>query len=410
MTFEIRPITNEEFVPFTTQLSSAFGHAPNSEITEAFRSAFEFDRSLAAFDGARIVATAGIDSFELTLPGLTRVPAAGVTAVTVAPTHRRRGILTSMMRQQLKDVRERGEPLAMLLASESIIYGRYGYGMATHQVELEAQRGYGDFGRHPEITGSVEPVDKEEASKVIPKVYDAVRRQHPGCINRSDKWWEITLKDFEPWRDGHSDRRYVVYRSGKGKLEGYVAYRMKMNWEDGGFPNGKLRVTDFLSANSEARAALWRFCLGVDLIGTVTVDNAPIDDPLRWMVADPRRLRVKSTMDFLWVRLVDIPAALSARRYSTEETLVLEVEDPFCPDNSGRYVLQGGADGATCKRARSRPDLSLQITDLGAVYLGGAAFSTLARAGRVVENRKGSLRRADLMFSSDPQPWCSTGF
>jgi predicted acetyltransferase len=139
MAFEIRPITHEEFTPFATQLEHAFGHAPNPEVIEHFRQVFEFDRSLAAFDGSRIVGTAGIDSFELTLPGLTRVPAAGVTAVTVAPTHRRRGILTSMMRQQLRDVRERGEPVAMLLASESVIYGRYGYGLATHQVELQAR-------------------------------------------------------------------------------------------------------------------------------------------------------------------------------------------------------------------------------------------------------------------------------
>jgi predicted acetyltransferase len=410
MAFEIRPITHEEFTPFATQLEHAFGHAPNPEVIEHFRQVFEFDRSLAAFDGSRIVGTAGIDSFELTLPGLTRVPAAGVTAVTVAPTHRRRGILTSMMRQQLRDVRERGEPVAMLLASESVIYGRYGYGLATHQVELQADRGYSEFGHHPKITGSVEPIDRGEAPRVLPKIYDEVRRQYPGCVDRSDKWWELTFRDIESWRDGHSDRLYVVYRSGKGKLEGYVSYRVKMNWEDGGFPNGKMRVTDFITGSSEARAALWRFCLGVDLMTSVTIDNAPVDDPLRWMMADPRRLRIKSAIDFLWIRLVDVVAALSARRYSLEGKLVLEVEDPFCPENSGRYVLEGGPGGATCKRTRTKPDLSLQITDLGAAYLGGVAFSTLAGAGRVLENGKGSLRRADLMFSSDPQPWCSTGF
>lgn len=330
--------------------------------------------------------------------------------VTVSPTHRRRGILNGMMEKMLDDVQARGESIAILYASESVIYGRYGYGLATQGVTLETPAQYNAFDRHPEITGSVDLISADDAAKVLPPIYDRVCRQRPGCISRNEGWWDITLKDVEHWRDGYSNQRYAVYTSSKGKADGYATYRIKDNWKDDLFPNSHLLVNDFITATPEARAGLWQFCLNVDLVSTVTIDRTSADDPLRWMMKDPRRLRIKTVADALWVRLVDIPKALSARRYSTQDRLVFEVEDPFRPDNSGRYALEGGPDGATCRRVRSKPDLSLEVTDLGAAYLGGTPFSPLARAERVIERTKGALRRADLMFSSDPEPWCSTGF
>lgn len=410
MSIELRPITEDEYLPFMTSLISTFGGTPKPERMEVHRPYMEFDRTVAAFDGSRIVGTSGVESFKMTLPGLTTVPAGGVTMVTVSPTNRRQGILTGMMTRMFEDIDARGESLAILYASESVIYGRYGFGLGTLGVTLETDPRYGAFDRHPEITGAVDLITAEEASKVLPPLYERVYTQRPGCISRNQGWWDIHFKDPEYWRNGYSDRRYAVYTSARGKIDGYAMYRIKDDWLDDQFPNAHLIVTDFITATPEARAGLLRFCLGVDLVTKVTIDRTSLDDPLRWMMADPRRLLIKTLSDALWVRLLDIPKALSVRRYSTEDCLVFEVDDAFRPDNSGRYALEGGPEGATCRRVRSKPDLCLQVTDLGAAYLGGTPFSPLAGAGRVRERTNGALRRADLMFSSDPQPWCSTMF
>jgi predicted acetyltransferase len=410
MSIELRAISQDEFIPFMTSLVSTFGGTPKPERLVVHQPYMEFDRTVAAFDGSRIVGTSGVESFKMTLPGFMTEPVGGVTMVTVSPTHRRQGILTGMMSKMFEDMDARGESLAILYASESVIYGRYGFGLGSLGVTLETDPRYSAFDRHPEITGTVDLITAEEASKVLPPLYERVYTQRPGCISRNGGWWDISFKDLEHWRNGYSNRRYAVYTSGKGKLDGYAMYRVKDDWIDDQFPNSHLSVTDFITATPEARAGLLQFCLNVDLVTKVTIDRTSIDDPLRWMMADPRRLRMKTVADALWVRLLDIPKALSSRRYSTEDCLVFEVDDPFRPDNSGRYVVEGGPDGATSRRVRSKPDLCLQVTDLGAAYLGGTPFSPLARAGRITERTKGALRRADLMFSSDPQPWCSTGF
>jgi predicted acetyltransferase len=409
MSIELRAITEDEYLPFVASLMSTFGDTPNPERSEVYRKAFEYDRSVAAFDGTRIVGTSGIESYNITLPGLNTVPAAGVSMVTVSPTHRRRGILTSMMDRMLDDSHARGEPVAMLLSSESSIYGRYGFGLATHSAALQMETAYSSFAHHPEFTGSVDLIDKEKAAEMLPPFYERFRVGYPGCLTRDAEWWDIFLLDQEHHRDGASDRRYAVYTAGSGEIDGYAAYRIKGSWENG-FPNGKLMIGDFITATAEARAALWQFCLSVDLISTVEVESAPVDDPLHWMMADPRRLRRKRLEDFLWIRPLDIPKALSARRYAIEGKIVFQIDDAFRPATSGRYVLEGGPDGAQCKGTRNRPDLSMGVSDLGAAYLGGVTLSTLARAGRVEECTPGALRRADLMFSSDPLPWCSTEF
>jgi len=408
MTLEIRPITNDEFLDYSVSMARTFGDTPNDEHSEHHRPVVELDRTLAAFDGARIVGTYGVETYALTVPGGRTVPAAGVTAVSVAPTHRRRGILTSMMRLGLEDSRHRGEPVAMLISSESVIYGRYGFGIATQEAQYEIDKGHIHFAHGPKITGSVDVLDMKEAADVLPAVFDLVRRSNAGFLTRSGPWWELWFKDLEHWRDGHSDRRAAVYTAGNGSVDGYGAYRIKSSW-DGAGPNSTLRITDFITVTPEARAGIFQFCASVDLISKIVIQSAPLDDPLRWMLADSRRLIVKSTNDFLWIRPDDVSKALAARSYAIEGSLVLEVEDPFRPEPSGRYVLEGGPDGASCKPSRSRPDLSMSAADLGAVYLGGVLFSTLARANRVKEIASGALRRADLMFSSDREPWaCHT--
>ncbi len=409
MTIELRPITNDEYVAFHTAAASAFGDSPTTEEIEETRSIFEFDRSLAAFDSGRIVGNGILISFELTLPGAMTAPAGGVSWIGVLPTHRRRGILSSIMRQQFRDMRERGEILGILWASESIIYGRFGYGVATHEYKLEIDPRHGAFARTPEITGRLEFIDKEAARTLLPELWNRYRQLQPGELTRNDKYWTLVFRDREAHRDGASAYFYVAHRAESGEIDGCVTYRVKSNW-DGGFPQNALRLRSLVSTSPEARAALWQFLLHVDLVATIT-GYGSVDEPLRWMLADSRRLRMTGPSDGLWVRLVDIPAALTSRRYQSSDRLVINVTDPFCPENDGNYRLEGAPEGATCKRSKAgKVDIALQITDLGAVYLGGVRFSTLARAGRIEECTRGALRRADVMFASDPAPLCQTGF
>lgn len=410
MDYEIRAIGNDEFPAFALAGEMGFGSASISDedLAELIKT-IELDRTMAVFDGTEIVGTGGAFSFQMTVPGLTTMPAAGVSWITVLPTHRRRGILRRMMQHQLADVRRRGEPLAILLASESVIYGRFGYGLSTTQVRYEIEPHHGTFGRAPESPGRVSIIDKERAKEILPAVYDRARQLHPGALSRPAEWWALYLSDPERHRSGQSARFYVSYESRPGRVDGYCAYRVKQKWDDG-FAQNQLMLGQLETTTAEARAGLWRYLLNVDLMTSIRTFPFPIDEPLRWMLADPRRLRVTEYGDFLWTRLVDIPKALSGRRYPTEDRLSFEVVDEFLPDNSGRYLLEGGPDGATCKRSRTKPDLTLQVADLGAAYLGAVHFTTLARAGRVVENTAGALRRADLMFATEPAAYCATDF
>lgn len=412
MEIELRPIEPDEFLSFGRAASLGFGgHIEDEEEIKDFedeRKLFEFDRSLAALDGKRIVGTGEIFSFQLTLPGQTTVAAGGVSWITVLPTHRRRGILTRIMRRQFEDVRQRQEPVAILWASESIIYGRFGYGIATLGVEYSITSRHGRFATPPEDSGTVCFVDKDAAGGLLPPIYDRARLLHPGAITRSPEWWEMRLRDSKRSRQGFSAFFIVLHQSTEGEPDGYVMYRIKESWE-GGFPGNTLRHNGLVALNPAAYAALWRFVLNIDLVETVEFFGT-LDEPLRWLLADPRRLRATRMGDALWVRLVDIPAALSARCYMNTDRLVLEVTDAFLPENSGRYALEGGPDGATCERTDEDADLALQVADLGSTYLGGVDFSVLARAGRVRELSPNALRRADLMFAAEVTPYCETGF
>jgi predicted acetyltransferase len=407
VSFEIRPVTKDEYVPFATTTGTAFGNVDVEE-QEDERGFFEFERSLAAFDGDRIVGTAGAFTFDLTLPGLTTVPAAGVTWVGVLPTHRRQGILTSLMTRQLDDVHERGEPVAILYASESVIYGRFGYGWASSSYSMEINPRYAVFRQPADASGRLRVVDKEEAGKVLPGLYDQWRRTRPGAVTRRQEWWDVVLKDNEKRREGASARFYVVHESQPGQADGYLTYRVKRDWQEDSA--SELRQEDLVAMTPQAHTALWRYCLEHDLIRKVSAYNVAVDDPIRWQLADPRRLRVTSVHDTLWARVLDVPAALSARRYDLEGSLVIEVADTFRPQTEGRYRLEGGPDGATCSRTDAEPDLAMSVVDLGAIYLGGVAPSTLATAGRIEERNPGALALADGMFPSTPAPFSNTGF
>jgi predicted acetyltransferase len=407
--YPIRPITPDDYVAFMRTVSVAHGDQPPDEEAELWRPIFELDRAIAAFDGAHIVATAGVLSFEITVPGLTTLPTGGVSFVGVLPTYRRRGLLRALMGYALDDMRARGEPLAILGASESSIYGRFGFGIATQSARLEIESRHGAFARPLAAPGVVALIGREEAARTLPPVYDRAQRCQPGALARSAGMWEVALRDLESWRDGASALFFATYATEPGRVDGYVTYRVARKWEQA-LPAGSLLIGEVIATTPEAYAALWHYCLNVDLVTSVRTSNSSIDEPLRWLLADPRRLRVTAQVDGLWARPLDVARALSGRRYLTAGYLVLEVADGFCPANAGRYALEGSPDGAHCRRTAEGADLRLDVADLGATYLGGVRFSTLARAGRVVELSPGALARADALFAAEPLPWCATDF
>jgi predicted acetyltransferase len=409
MDIEIRSIGPDRFREFSRVIETAFGETSSEEQLADYQRGFEFDRSIAAFDGDRIVGTGGADSMDLTLPGLTTIPVGGLTAISVLPTYRRRGILRAIMTRHLEEVESRGEPVSALLASESVIYGRFGYGQATASAELEIDTRHGAFLRPPAGGGRLRLLDQDELLKVVQPFYDRARRAQPGELSRGAWWWELYARDPEWTRDGASPHQDVVYEAEPGRVDGWVSYRIQTRWADG-LPSHQLRARQLFALTPEAGAALWRHCLDYDLAATVRLDTRPLDDPLRWYLADPRRLRTVEVGDHLWLRLLDLPAAMTARRYATEGRLVLDVRDPLRPRNQGRWLLEGGPDGASCTPTRAEADLSLEVTDLGAAYLGGSRLATMARAGRVQELTAGALVRADAMLASDPPPWTTTHF
>jgi predicted acetyltransferase len=386
----------------------SFGSAlPTDEELAASRVITEFDRTLAVFDGPEIVATAGIFSYDMTVPGGT-LPCGGVTRVSVLSTHRRRGLLTAMMRRQMDDMHERGEPLAALYASEAPIYGRFGYGLATYQAEVEIARSHAAFATASTGSGRLSMVDVPTAIQPFARVWDDARGSQPGMLALDERWIRAQLADLEINRGGASPQYRVLFQT-DGKPSGFAIYRIKMDWDASG-PNGTLRLGILIAATAEAYAALWRHVLDVDLIGRVSAEMRPTDEPLRFLLADSRQPKTRIE-DGIWLRLVDVAAALAGRRYSVEGRLALRVRDAFCAWNDGIYELVGSPAGAECKALRNgTPELALDAADLGALYLGGNRFRTLADAGRVEELHPGAIARADAMFATDRAPWCPSHF
>lgn len=407
MDVEIRPVTAEEWADYVRAEHIPFGVHINDEEMKVQGQRYGVWNTLAAFEDGRIVATAGDWDMHLTVPGGGHVHAPGVTAVGVLPTHRRQGLLTALMRRQLDDFRGRGEPVATLLAAESVIYGRFGYGWATTSTAAELERVHGVFRAGAVPRAELQLLDKHEAAKVLPEVFDLARGRQPGEVSRPDGWWQEFIRDPEWAREGDSELFHVLCRDGADA--GFASYRMKMNW-DNNIAQYTLRVNQLVASSPAVRAALWRYCLDVDLVATICFENLPVEEPVRWMLRDPRRLRTTTVSDWLWVRLVDVAKALEARRYRVADRLVVEVVDAFLPENEGRYQLEAGPDGARCRRTNAEPDLRLSVAELGSAYLGGVRLSSLAGAGRVDELVPGALARADLLFGSDRPPWCSTDF
>lgn len=404
---EVRAATEEEWPSFIRTTNTAFGSLPSDEDTTPERRSFDIERSVAAVVDGQVVGTAGAFTFDMTLPGLTTAPTAGVTWVSVLPTHRRRGVLTKMMRHQLDDVHDRGEPLAILLASESVIYGRFGYGLATVQAEYELPRPYRHLAEPHEPAGRLVLVDVEEAKKTLPDIFEKVRRQQPGDVSRPDGWWAMFFRDGKPGGNAGA-RFYAIYEGATGEVEGYAYYRVGNR--TAGFGTAASMVQGLGATTLDGYLSLWQYVSDIDLTDRVTTTSRPLDEPLRHRLLDPRRLKATSVSDFLWCRVVDLPVAMASRRYLTDDRFVVEVVDDFCPWNAGRWEIAGGPDGSTCERSTAAPTLTLTANDLGAVYLGGTRLAVLAQSGRVDAASTEVLRRADAFFQSDVPPYCQTFF
>jgi predicted acetyltransferase len=389
--------------PYIEAVSRAFSEELREADAEIWSELLELDRSLAAQDGGRVVGTASAFTFELAVPGAT-LPAAGVTMVGVHATHRRRGILRQLMRLQLDDVRERGEPVAILWASEGIIYQRFGYGPGTRKAKVSVERARNAFRRPHTPDGAVRFVDVDEAKAAFPALHDALWRDRPGDFGRSDAYWRSEFFHApEQWRRGLGPPIDVVHET-DGAVDGYARYAVRAGKDE-----REIDVAELMAATPSARLDLWRFLLDVDLIAKVEAWNLPLDDPLPLAVAEPRRLNW-TVGDALWLRLVDLPAALAGRRYAGSGELVIDVGDEFCPWNAGRWRLAVSDGAASVSQTDAPPDLALETADLAATYLGAFTFAQLAGALRLRECNPGAIARGDALFRTDTAPFCPGTF
>ena len=407
MVIEFAPIAKDETSAFLTVESSAFGVVFDPEDLAYWERVLDLKRTLAAREDGAIVGTSATLALDMTVPGGEALPAAAVTMVTVAPSHRRRGILTGMMTRLLEIAHERGEPLAALWASESPIYGRFGYGLAIEDESWEIERPYARLASAPPAPGSIRLVDEAYARARFPEVWERTRVGRVGMTGRGELLWEDRFRDRPFARDGGTAYFFVAYEEG-GRLDGYALYRVKSSWPSA-LPSNEITVVEAIAATDAAHAGLWRFLLDIDLSRTVSAQHRPLDDALPHMLADYRRLR-RQRRDAIWLRLVDVGAALEARTYATAGSLVLAVEEDTCPWNPARFTLETGAEGGHLAPTDAAPDLSVRAADLGAIYLGGQRPSTLARAGRIQEHRTGALALADSMFATSQAPWCPQFF
>ena len=406
MPIEIRQRTESELETFRITSEIAFGESVrlDPESTREWLSRHEMDRDFAAFENGQMVGTAGAYSARMTVPGGGSIPVAAITDVTVLPTHNRRGIGTMLTRDQLQRVRDRGETGAALWASESIIYGRWGYGMAMQTDAVSIDTRHSRFQNQVSTGGNMRIVDVDEAARTFPGVWERATSRWPGFMTRKPEFLYRTLRSPNPEPSpGESSLFMAVYEE-SGSIDGYVMYRFLRGTDE-----SSLKIIELIPTADKAHAALWRYCFDVDLIWRVSYDLTPIDDPLWWMLADPRRLK-RTRYDAIWLRIVDVPAALSARKYASAGKLVIEVVDEFCPWAGGSFELDATETGASCMPTRNEPDLVMSAADLSAGYLGGGNFGAMARAARVEERTYGALKRADAMFAAERAPWCPWDF
>ncbi len=395
--FEVRPCSDRDEFGRAIDAIALYFRGATEEMLDRFGQLLPQERMHAAFEGSEIVGGAGAFPFDFSVPGGS-LPCGGVTVVGVYPTHRRRGALRALMEEQLRDLHERGESIAALWASEETIYGRFGYGLASWAGELSVKKERNAFAQPFEPRGRTRFVGSDEARELFPPVWEALHAQRPGVFARNEAWW--TLRRLRiPDEEASSPRRFVALDV-DGSTQAYAIYRTHPNW-DNGVSTARLEVLEAVGSTPQATAEIWRFLLDVDWMATVDASLLPPDHPLFFLLATPRRAAYRMA-DALWVRVVDVGAALSGRAYAVDERLVLEVRDATCAWNDGRWKLESGV----CERTDAEPDLALDASALGSVYLGAISFAQLREAQRLEELRGGAVERADRLFAWRPLPWC----
>ena len=408
MTLTLRPIDATEYETFLTTGERAFGSDLHPDDAAREDLVFERERSLAAFDGKDIVATAGAFSLSMTVPGGPR-PVAGVTFVGVLPTHRRQGILTALMQRQFEDLHDVAEPVAALWASEASIYGRFGYGVASHFYGVEIRRGDGALARHAPIADVDMRLDfPDDVRDALTAVHEKVVRDRVGDFVRDERWWSFRLADAEHRRGPWARRLAVVAFDKTGEPQGYALYRRRPSFSTDDLPDGEVGVDEIVAVSPPVHLAIWRYLLGIDLT-TTWRGRIAVDDPLLWQLADTRRCRAV-LRDNLWVRIIDVDRALAARAYTSPVDVVLEVTDDRCRWNAGRWRLSADPTGATCSRTTDTPDLRLYAPALASAYLGSVSLNTLASAGLVTAERPGALAAAATAFSWPTAAYCPMTF
>jgi predicted acetyltransferase len=402
MAFRVRTARDlDEYRRAVSVIGHYFGWEPTAEDVERFSRLLPPDRLHCVFDGTSIVAGAGVMPLQLTVPG-GRVPCAGVTVVGVLPSHRRRGLLTRMMGAQLRAVRERGVPLAALWASEETIYGRFGYGLSSVGLMLAARRLTARLRSDlPPREGAIRMLDHDEASRLLPPLYERIARRTVGFLARPADWWELrTLDDREERRRGAGPLNRAVLEL-DGKPAGYAIYRLKTEGSGGEWKKTVI-VHDAFGVDARATREIWRFLFEIDWVDEVETRLLPRDHPIFLLTARVNELRAR-VWDGMWLRLVDVGAALAARSYAAGGRATIEVvADPIFPDNVGVWTIEGGE----VRRSRRRPDVRLDVQALSSAYLGGFSFRGLAAAERAEEVSRGGLGRADALFATPRAPWC----
>ncbi|GAA0675925.1 GNAT family N-acetyltransferase [Kitasatospora atroaurantiaca] len=413
---DIRYITEDEIPLWDRAVARGFMRPHVADGSEFRRLQFEPGRWFGAFDesdGGRCVATFRSFDTELTVPGGATFQVDAITGVTVNATHRRRGLLTTMMSRDLEAARERGSAAAILIAAEYNIYGRYGFGPATrgNGWNIDLARAGGLRAGLPETPGGrIDFVTMEEVRKFGPELHERWRLTQPGAIGRTPLWWrlqtgEVTLPGFD-WKEPFA----ALHRDAEGDVTGLIVYRVDDNW-DGGYPNCTLTVASFLALDRATATALWRFALSVDWVRKVVVEYLGQDDPLPLLLNDPRGATPHAEdYDFMWLRLLDVPAAFGARTYGAPGRVVLQVSDP-AGYAEGRWALEAAADGTgRCTATDDAPDLELGVSELGSLYLGAETVSRLAAASLVTELRPGAAADADLLLRTPLRAFNPDGF
>jgi predicted acetyltransferase len=410
MSVEIRPCPPDRFAELLLTSEIGFGEDLPDDQIERVRKLSDPARFVGAVDGARFVGTAGVFGISLSVPG-GELAAGGITFVTVLPSHRRRGIMRGMMRSMIDDCHTRNEPLAMLWASEGSIYQRFGFGLGTWSLSLEAETAATRYTSDWPAEGTFRLIPAGEGLDLVAPVYDAVRSRRAGFLSRTPDWWTGQLPKADKDARGGEARRLVVYETDSG-VEAYAVYKTKADWNEHG-PHSTLTVSEAVGSTARGTREIWRYLLDVDLVRTLKAGRLPSDHPLLSLVAEPRRLCV-GIGDGLWVRIVDVGPGLEGRTYGLDGRasgrITLELADEYCPWNAGRWLLEIDDGHASVRRTDADADLALSANELASLFLGGFTATALAASGRVGELRPGSLAVADTLFPTALQPWCPQEF